>query len=143
MSARLKGRHIKITLIQCYARTNDTEESIKDTFYEQLQAEIQQAPLHDLIVVMGDLNAKVGNNNINMDRVMGKHGCGTMNDNGERLVELCSAYNLVIGGTLFPHLDIHKLTWCSPNGRDQNQIDHLMINGTWRRSLQDVKVKRG
>ena len=61
----------------------------------------------------------------------------------ERLIELCTTYNLVIGGTLFPHRDIHKLTWYSPNGRDKNQIDHLMINGTWRRSLLDVKVKRG
>ena len=26
---------------------------------------------------------------------------------------------------------------------DRNQIDHLMINGTWRRSLLDVKVKLG
>ncbi len=26
---------------------------------------------------------------------------------------------------------------------DKNQIDHLMINGTWRRSLLDVRVKRG
>jgi hypothetical protein len=39
---------------------------------------------------MGDLNAKVGNNNTNMDRVIGKYGCGTINDNGERLVELCA-----------------------------------------------------
>ena len=48
-----------------------------------------------------------------------------------------------MGGTLFPHKDIHKLTWYSPNGRDRNQIVHLLINGTWRRSLLDVKVKRG
>jgi len=26
---------------------------------------------------------------------------------------------------------------------DKNQIDHIVLNGTWRRSLLDVKVKRG
>ncbi|XP_055518546.1 craniofacial development protein 2-like [Leucoraja erinacea] len=66
-----------------------------------------------------------------------------MNENGERLIEFCTTYNLVIGGTIFPHRRIHKLTWYSPNGKDKNQIDHLMINGTGRRSLLDVKVKRG
>ncbi|XP_067411321.1 uncharacterized protein [Emydura macquarii macquarii] len=46
-------------------------------------------------------------------------------------------------GTFFSHRDIHKLTWYSPNDRDKNQIDHLLINGMWRRSLLDVRVKRG
>ena len=92
---------------------------------------------------MGDMNAKVGNDNTDYERSMGREGCGIMNENGERLLELCTTYDLVIGGTLFPHKDIHKLTWHSPNGRDRNQIDHFMINGTWRRSLCDVKVKRG
>ena len=77
----------------------------------------------------GDLNVKVKNHISNFERVMGKDGVGTRNDNGERLVEFCVMNNLVIGGTLFTHLDIHKLTWNSPNGRDSNQIDHLMING--------------
>ena len=61
----------------------------------------------------------------------------------ERLLEFCTTHDLVIGGTLFPHHEIHKLSWCSPSGRDKNQIDYLMINGTWRRSLQDVRVRRG
>ena len=46
---------------------------------------------------MGDLNAKVGNDNTGNERVMGKY------DNGERLVDLCGTNNLVIGGTIFPH----------------------------------------
>ena len=120
-----------------------TDEITKDIFYDQLQAELEEAPQHDMKIIMGDLNAKVGSYNKNYDRAMGREGCGIMNENGERLLELCTTYNLVIGGSLFPHTDIHKLTWCSPNGRDRNQIDHLMINSIWRRSLLDVRVRRG
>lgn len=58
-----------------------------------------------------------------------------------RGLELCTTFNLVVGGTLFPHRDIQKLTWYSPSGKDSNQIDHLMITRTWRRSLLGVKVK--
>jgi len=143
MTARMQGKHVNLSLVQCYAPTNDSDDTTKDSFYAQLQAELEKLPRHDMLVIMGDLNAKVGRDNSSYDRAMGKEGCGTMNENGERLAELCAAYNLVIGGTIFPHRDIHKLTWCSPNGRDRNQIDHLMINGTWRRSLLDVKVRRG
>ena len=56
-----------------------------------------------------------------------------MNSNRERLLEFCTTYDLVIGGTIFPHHEIHKLTWCFPNERDKNQIGRLMINGTRRR----------
>ena len=44
---------------------------------------------------------------------------------------------------LFEHKEIHKLTWISPNQRDKNQIDHLLISGKWRRSLQDVQFRSG
>lgn len=68
-----------------------------------------------------------------------------MSNNGERLVAFCTTYVLVIRGTLFPlfpHHEIHNLTWCFPNGR-QEPGDLLMINGTLRRSLQGVRVRRG
>ena len=51
---------------------------------------------------------------------MGQHGLGRMNENGERLVPFCGNNDLVIGGSLFKHRDIHKITWTSPNARDQN-----------------------
>ncbi|CAM5146020.1 unnamed protein product, partial [Natator depressus] len=138
--ARLKGKH-NITLIQCYAPTNDSDEEVKDKFYLTLQMQMEIVPRHDLTIVMGDLNAKVGKNNTN-NRAMGRHGCGTMNENEERLFDFCNMNDLVIGGTLFQHREIHKLT-CYPNGRDKNQINPIMINGKWQRSLTDVKVRRG
>ncbi|KAL3862674.1 hypothetical protein ACJMK2_008627 [Sinanodonta woodiana] len=73
---------------------------------------------------------------------MGHHGIGMMTDNGERLINFCQENDLVIGGTLFGHKDIHKLTWTSPGGRAQSQIDHIIINGRWKHSLQDVRVMR-
>ncbi|KAL3842166.1 hypothetical protein ACJMK2_020209 [Sinanodonta woodiana] len=65
-----------------------------------------------------------------------------MTDNWERLINFCQENYLVIGGTLFEHKDIHKLTWTSPDGRTQSQIDHIIINGRWKHSLQDVRVMR-
>ena len=52
-----------------------------------------------MIVVMGDLNTKVGNNNTNREEVMGRIGVGIMNDNGERLCDFCSGNGLVVTGT--------------------------------------------
>ena len=49
-------------------------------------------------IVLGDLNSKVGNDNTNHDRAMGKEGCGSINNNVERLLEFCTTYDLVIGG---------------------------------------------
>lgn len=91
--------------------------------------------------VMGVLNAKVGSDNANYDRAMGKRVCGGLNT-GERLLEFSTTHDLVNGGTLFPHNETCKPTWCFPKGRVKSQIDHLIINGTLRRLLHDVRVRR-
>jgi len=75
-------------------------------------------------MVRGDLNPKVGADNKNFENAKGRQGLGNMNENGLRIAELCSNNNLVIGGTLFPHKQIHKATWVSPDQTTQNQIDH-------------------
>lgn len=59
---------------------------------------------------MGDLNAKVGSDNSGYERLIGHHGKGEMNENGQLFTDFCAENNLVIGGTLFPHKDIHKTT---------------------------------
>ncbi|PVD26786.1 hypothetical protein C0Q70_14464 [Pomacea canaliculata] len=92
---------------------------------------------------MGDLNAKVGDDNTNRELIMGRHGVGTCNENGELFIDFCVFNDHVIGGTVFPHKIIHKTTWTSPDGQTENQIDHITVGRRWRRSLQDVRVRRG
>ena len=143
MSARFNSRFAKLAIIQVYAPTNDAEDESKEEFYEQLQREVVATPRHDILIVMGDLNAKIGQDNEGWEKVMGQHGLGRMNENGERLATFCGNNDLVIGGSLFKHKDIHKITWTSPNARDQNQIDHIIINGRYRGSLMDTRAMRG
>lgn len=141
--ARFDSKYCKLTIIQCYAPTNEADTELKEDWYEQLQVLVSKVPQHDMLLVTGDFNAKVGSSNSHFEKAMGAHGCGDMNENGGYLADFCMNNRLVIGGTIFPHKAIHKLTWTSPDGVTTNQIDHIMINGKWRRSLEDVRVYRG
>ena len=143
MKVRFNSKFAKLTIIACYAPTEEAEEEEKDEFYEQLEEEIRTTPRHDVLMVIGDLNARVGEDNTGKERAMGTQGFGCANNNGERLSDLCVESRLVIGGTLFMHRVIHKTTWRSPDQRTVSQIDHVIINQKWRRSLQDVKANRG
>ena len=97
---------------------------------------------HTTCSVTGDMNARVGNDNHNYERVMSKHGLGERNDNGGRLCDLSDMNELVITGTLFSHKTIHKATWTSPDGTTKSQIDHILISRRFRNSVKDARVFR-
>ena len=95
-------------IIQCYAPTNAATQEDKEEFYVPLQSSLYKATKRDVTLVLGDLNAKVGSDNKGREAIMGKHGLGNMNENGELLADFCEQNDLVIGGTIFPHRRIHS-----------------------------------
>ena len=119
LTARFNSKGRKVTILQCYAPTNIAELVETEIFCKQVQAIMDKTPKRDLKILMGDLNAKVGADNTNRELIMGRHGTGEQNENGELFTE----FDLVIGGTIFPH----KTTWTSPDGKTVNQIDHIII----------------
>jgi len=143
ITARYNSAFAKLTAVVCYAPTEDAEEDEKVSFYDNLQKVVDETPYHDVLLIMGDLNAKVGRNNQGKEGTMGQQGLGYCNNNGERLSTFCMENNLVISGTIFMHKDIHKTTWNSPDGHTKNQIDHVIINKRWRGSLLDVVARHG
>jgi len=58
---------------------------------------------------MGDMNGRIGRKHGNT--VVGNVGEDRVNDNGERLIELCTQTSLKLWNGLFHHKDIHKCTW--------------------------------
>ena len=65
------------------------------------------------------------------------------NDNGVRLVNFATSKNLVVKSTMFPHRNIHKYKWTSPDGKTHNQIDQVLIDRRWHSSVLDVRSFRG
>jgi len=84
ITARFYSRFKNTTVIQVYAPTNESTHDEKDDFYDQLQATFDTCNRHHrVVIVVGDLNANVGEDNKDMEGIMGKHGLGNINDNSE------------------------------------------------------------
>ncbi|XP_055916417.1 craniofacial development protein 2-like [Eupeodes corollae] len=111
----------------------------KTAFYTHLNSVYSSVPRADIIIVMGDLNAQVGADNYGLERVTIKNGFWSRNENGDMLVDFCNENLLVIGGTVFKHKTCNKVTWVHPDGHTENQIDHIMIQQRWRKSMCDVR----
>jgi hypothetical protein len=64
------------------------------------------------------------------------------NDNGVRVVNFATSKNLIVESMNFPHRNIHKFTWTSPDGKTHNRIDHILIDSGWHSSILDVRSFR-
>jgi hypothetical protein len=47
------------------------------------------------------------------------------NENGVRLIKFATSKNLTVKSTMFPHCNIYKFNWTTPDGKTDNQTDHI------------------
>nr|CAH8840894.1 unnamed protein product [Trichobilharzia regenti] len=104
---------------------------------------MDNVPNGDIRILIGDMNAKLGGDNRGRELTMGREALGEMNNNGELFSDFCGFNDLVIGGSVFKHKDMHKATWISPDGHTENQMDFISISRKWRWSLLDTRSRRG
>jgi exonuclease III len=69
ISPRIVTNFQKTTGIQVYAPTNEAQEIEKEDFYNALQYAVDKIPKRDILIIMGDLNAKVGSERIGRERL--------------------------------------------------------------------------
>ena len=119
-----------------------TEEE-KDKYYTLLEKTYDACPNYDFKIVLGDMNAQIGREGINYPTASKYRLHPHSNENGMRLLDFATSRGMIIGSTHFPHKEIHKGTWKSPDGQTINQIDHVLIESRHKSMLMDCRTYRG
>jgi hypothetical protein len=93
-------------------------------------------------IPLADFNAKVGREDIFKPTIGNERLHEISNDNRVRLVNFATSKNLRLKSTMFPHRNIHKYTWTSPDGKTHNQIDHILVDSRRHSNVLDVRLFR-
>lgn len=84
ITLRINAKPINMIIIQVYASTNTASDDQIDDFYGNLEDVLDKLPRRDLIILMGDFNAKIGKLHEKHDNI-GVYGLGERNERGDRL----------------------------------------------------------
>ena len=93
-------------------------------------------------ILLGDFNAKMGKEEIFKPTIGNDSLHQDSNDNSVRIVNFATQKSLAVKSTMFPHRNIRKYTWISPDGKKHNQIDHILIDRRWHSRISDVRSFR-
>ena len=134
MFVKIQAAPVDVVLIQIYMPTTDYEDEEIEMMYEQLNEILCKQKGTDYIVIMGDMNAVVGEGRDGME--VGKFGLGQRNVRGERLVEFCKMNRLVATNTWFEQEKRRRYTWKKPGNTGRYQIDYILVRQRYRNSVK-------
>jgi hypothetical protein len=122
----LRARWRNFIILNVHAPSEEESENSKDSFCEGLEQAFDHFFKFHMKILLGDFNAKVRCEKV-FKPTIGKdslHEGG--NDNGDRIINFVILKNLVVKNTMFPHPNIHKYFWTSPDGKTHNQVDRIL-----------------
>jgi hypothetical protein len=124
----MRSIFFNISCISVHAPSEEKDEAVKDTFYENLENTYNQTPRNDVKIILGDFNAKISREEL-YKPIIGEHSKHNVSyNNGVRVIDFAAGKNMRLCSTYFPHRNIHKETWTSPDGTIRNQTDHIITD---------------
>ena len=139
---RLQTAPRNLSIIQVYAPTSDSNEEDLEIFYNQIEATMRNIPKKDILIVMGDWNARVGPDaHEEWPGTAGEFGLGSTNERGLRLLEFAKLHNMVIANTKYKHKKSRRVTWVAPDGITKSQIDYILVERQCSSSVNGHKTR--
>ena len=122
----------KVTIICAYSPHNGSPEEEVETFYSTLRSTMEDIPLHNFFILVGDMNAKLGPPDVKFSFDQ------TTNRNGEMLVDFMEEFNLFSSNNSFMKPKNQLWTFEYASGM-RTQIDYIMFRKKWRNSIKDSR----
>ncbi|XP_072049998.1 uncharacterized protein [Amphiura filiformis] len=116
------------TIIVTYSPTNVADEDDVTDFYNQLTKATREVPAHNFLIVIGDFNARVGQDIAKFSYHK------TTNRNGELMLDYTLENNLVVTNTTFQKRATKLWTCELPSGY-RAQLDYVLVRKKWRNSV--------
>ena len=88
------------------------EEAVE--FIEALQGCVRQVPEQDMLIIIRDFIARVGNDVAGWHGTLDRFRPAEQNKNGLKLLDFCVLNSLVVTNTFFQHRPCHQHTWFHP-----------------------------
>ena len=135
---KLKSQKIDVNLIQVYAPTMDSNENAIQRFYKDLDATKKKCKSGEMLLVMGDWNAKIG---CSMEQpTIGGYGLGGRNEREDLLIDWCHENSMVATNTWFKIHPRRLYEWISPGDLTRNQNDYILSEKRFRNSILNCKT---
>ena len=96
IDTRLETERGHLTIVAVYTPTEGRDE-LNEEVYETLQNILHKMNKNDYIMLIRDMNARVGNNRV--ANTVGTNGEATLNSNGGTLIDFCKFANLKVTNT--------------------------------------------
>ena len=123
LTLRLSTSSGLVNIVTAYTTTLYSNPDVKDQFYNVLDHTIGMLIPSEHIYLLGDFNARVGTEHNTWPTCIGHHGVGKINENGERLLELCCNRNICVTNTYFQVKHKHCVSWMHPRSHQWHLLD--------------------
>ena len=149
VSSRLMWVRIRLgrecwAFVSAYGPGSEIKEEQRNEFWSELADCVDGLSRRNYVVVLGDLNARVGNEEI--EGVLGRYGVPGVNESGERLLDMCVEKELAVGNSFFMKRNVNKYTWMRVVGGrvvERAVMDYMLITKTMIGRVKDIHVFRG
>lgn len=141
ISVKMELEGVIINVISAYAPQAGCDIEEKEAFWREMDELVESIPRSERVVIGADFNGHVGSGNVGDERVMGIHGFGERNAEGQMIVDFANRMEMAMLNTYFHKREEHRVTYKS--GGRTTQVDYILCRRNNLKEVRDCKVVAG